>query len=164
MLNNKSLLTGLGSGLILGAVLLQLMNAASSTAARGSSLQDMDPMELKELASVHFQVYEKDQKLYDQAQADALVRQKLQQEKEKQAAETQPAASEPDKEIYIYVASGLRAGNVADMLVRSGVITDRKAFEDEMRAQRLNDKIVTGVHVFKIPVELSEVIANLTTR
>ncbi|MBP1155978.1 MULTISPECIES: hypothetical protein [unclassified Paenibacillus] len=164
MLNNKSLLTGLGAGLILGAVLLQLMNTVSSTAVPGPNLEELNLTELKELASVHFQVYDEDQKVYDQAQLDALVLQKLQQEKEKQAAEPQPAAPEPVKETYIYVASGLRAGNVADMLMRSGVITDRKAFEDEMRAKRLNDKIVPGVHVFKSPVELSEVIVNLTTR
>ncbi|ALS21664.1 MULTISPECIES: hypothetical protein [Paenibacillus] len=164
MANNKSMLTGLGAGMILGAVLLQLMNASSSTAVSGPDLEEMNPAQLKEAASVYFQVYDKDQKLYDQTQLDALVLQKLQQEKEKLAAEQQSAASAPVKETYIYISGGLTAGHVADMLLASGIITDRKAFADEMRRKRLNDKIVTGIHVFKSPMELSEVITKLTTR
>lgn len=163
MANHKSMLTGLGAGLILGAVLLQLMNAASSTAVSGPSLEEMNPAQLKEAASVYFQVYDKEQKVYDQSQVDALVLQKLQQVKETQTAEAQSAAPASAKETYIYVSGGLTAGKVADMLLASGIIKDRKAFEDEMRRKRLNDKIVAGVHVFKSPVELSEVIANLTT-
>lgn len=163
MANNKSMLTGLGAGLILGAVLLQLMNAAPTTAVSGPSLEEMNPAQLKEAASNYFQVYDKEQKVYDQTQADALVLQRLHEEKEKQAVEPQPAAPASVKEAYIYISSGLTAGNVADMLLAGGVITDRKAFEDEMRGKRLNDKIVAGVHVFKSPMELSEVITNLTT-
>ncbi|MDO3676306.1 hypothetical protein [Paenibacillus ehimensis] len=169
MLKNKSLLYGLGTGLILGAVLLQLMNAVApaSTAASkqpeaGQAPEEMDRIRLKEVASTYFNVYDKNQKLYDQPQVDAMIAQKLQEERDKQAAQPQSAA--PDKETYIYVSKGMGAAQVADLLQQSGVIADRTAFVDTMKQKQLNDKIVSGLHVFKGAQELTQVIANLTTQ
>ncbi|MBE1446431.1 MULTISPECIES: hypothetical protein [unclassified Paenibacillus] len=166
MLKNRSLLFGLGLGLIAGALLLQVMNiAVSPQQANGLELQELDKQKLKEAASKYFQVNELDQKLYNQAQADALVQQKLKEEKEKQAANAPAqAAKEPAKETYIFISKGLTAGNVADLLQQSGVISDRKAFEDAMYKQQLNDKIVAGVHVFKGPQDLTQVLTNLTSQ
>jgi len=166
MLKNRSLLFGLGLGLIAGALLLQVMNiAVSPQQANGLELQELDKQKLKEAASKYFQVNELDQKLYNQAQADALVQQKLKEEKEKQAANAPAqAAKEPAKETYIFISKGLTAGNVADLLQQSGVISDRKAFEDAMYKQQLNDKIVAGVHVFKDPQDLTQVLTNLTSQ
>lgn len=170
MLKNKSLLYGLGTGMILGAILLQLMNAvvpsgsaASKQPATGQAPEEMDRVRLKEVASTYFNVYDKSQKLYDQPQVDAMIAQKLKEEKDKQAA-TQPQSAAPDKETYIYVSKGMTAAQVADLLQQSGVITDRTAFVDTMKQKQLNDKIISGLHVFKGPLELTEVIANLTTQ
>ncbi|GAA4871795.1 hypothetical protein GCM10023310_59270 [Paenibacillus vulneris] len=166
MLKNRSLLFGLGLGLIAGALLLQVMNiAVSPQQANGLELQELDKQKLKEAASKYFQVNELDQKLYNQAQADALVQQKLKEEKEKQAANAPAqAAKESAKETYIFISKGLTAGNVADLLQQSGVISDRKAFEDAMYKQQLNDKIVAGVHVFKGTQDLTQVLTNLTSQ
>ncbi|SCW42530.1 hypothetical protein SAMN04487970_1006178 [Paenibacillus tianmuensis] len=168
MLKNKSLLYGLGTGLILGAVLLQLMNAvapsssaASKQPAAGQAPEEMDRIRLKEAASTYFNVYDKSQKLYDQPQVDAMIAQKLKEEKDKQAAQPQSAA--PDKETYIYVSKGMTAAQVADLLQQSGVIADRTALVDELRQKQLNDKIISGVHGFKGSQELTQIIANLTT-
>ncbi|KPV60649.1 hypothetical protein QJ48_03695 [Paenibacillus sp. A3] len=169
MLKNKSLLYGLGIGLILGAILLQLMNAvapsssaASKQPAAGQAPEEMDRVRLKEVASTYFNVYDKSQKLYDQPQVDALIAQKLKEERDKQAAQPQSAA--PDKETYIYVSKGMTAAQVADLLQQSGVIADRNAFVDTMKQKQMNDKIISGLHVFKGPLELTQVIANLTTQ
>ncbi|MCP1305856.1 hypothetical protein [Paenibacillus tyrfis] len=168
MLKNKSLLYGLGTGLILGAVLLQLMNAVapSSSAApkqpaAGQAPEEMDRVRLKEVASTYFNVYDKSQKLYDQPQVDALIAQKLKEERDKQAA--QPQSAVPDKETYIYVSKGMTAAQVADLLQQSGVIADRNAFVDTMKQKQMNDKIISGAHVFKGSQELTQVITNLTT-
>ncbi|WP_282941850.1 hypothetical protein [Paenibacillus sp. RC67] len=167
MLKNRSLLLGLGTGLIAGALLLQVMNVAvsSESQAKGIELQEMDKQKLKEAASKYYQVNELDQKLYNQAQTDALIQQKLKEEKYKQAAAA-PAQTAKDsvKETYIFISKGLTAGNVADLLQQSGVIADRKAFEDAMYKQQLNDKIVAGVHVFKVPQDLTQVLTNLTSQ
>ncbi|OXM84697.1 hypothetical protein [Paenibacillus rigui] len=168
MLNKKSLLYGLGCGLIAGALLLQLMN--SSLTPRSSSVQDgpkpeeMSRQQLKEAASAYYQVYEKDQKLYTQAQLDATLQQKLKEEKEKQPSPASPPAQTASKETYIFISKGLTAGNVADLLQQSGVISDRKMFEDAMAAKQLNDKIVAGVHVFKGTLDLNQVLINITSQ
>ncbi|NOU93403.1 hypothetical protein GC093_09255 [Paenibacillus sp. LMG 31456] len=169
MPTNKSLLYGLGTGLIAGALLLQLMNLATSpgkqqgiAANNPVSPSEMDRQQLKEAASKYYKVYENDQKLYNQAQVDTIVQQKLKEEQDKAPA-VAPAPS-PVKETYIYVYDGQSAGIVADMLVKSGVITDRAAFEELMAKQQLNAKIIAGVHVFKGTLDLSQVVTNLTTR
>lgn len=169
MLNKKSLLYGLGSGLIAGAVLLQLMNIAKPaqlpSSQQGSvSVDEMNAQQLKQAASIYYQVYEKDQRLYTQAQVDTLVQQKLKEEKDKQPAAPAQPEQEPVKETYILITHGMTAGNVAELLQQSGVIADRKAFEDAMAAQRLNDKIVAGVHAFKGAQDVNQVLANLTNQ
>lgn len=167
MRTNKSLLYGLGTGLILGAVLLQLMNAASSgghampeSAIPETTVLDLDQKQLKEAASRYYQVFDKTEKLYSQQQLDSAVQQKLKEEKDKLAAQA-PASP---KETYIYISRGLVSYQVADLLYQSGVITDRKAFEDEMVKKQLNDKIVSGLHAFKGPQNLQQVIATITAQ
>ncbi|CAG7623797.1 endolytic transglycosylase MltG [Paenibacillus allorhizosphaerae] len=167
MRNNKSLLYGLGTGLIIGAILLQLMNAASSaghtmpvSAVPNATAMDLDQKQIKEAASKYFQVFDKAEKLYTQPQLDSFVQQKLKEEKDKRDA--QPSAS--PKETYIYISKGLVSYQVADVLYQSGVIADRKAFEDEMNKKQLNDKIVSGIHAFKGPQELQQVIAKITAQ
>ncbi|UUZ85955.1 hypothetical protein LJK88_22400 [Paenibacillus sp. P26] len=90
---------------------------------------------------------------------DEAVQQKVKEETDRLAQQ----ASTPVKETYILVNKGMTSAQVGDMLFQSGVITDRKAFEDEMYKRQLNDKIVAGVHVFKGPQELAQVTSNLTT-
>ncbi|NHN28353.1 hypothetical protein [Paenibacillus agricola] len=171
MLTNKSLLYGLGIGLIIGALLLQLMNITKPPSARAdfidgsSTINEMDPGQLKEVAMKYYQVFDKDQKLFNQAQVDASVQQKVKEEQDKHpvAVQQQPG-QEVVKETYIYVSNGLNAGNVADLLVQSGVVTDRKGFEDLMAQQQLNYRIVAGVYMFKSPYELPVVVSTITTR
>lgn len=169
MLSNKTLLYGLGIGLIIGAILVQLMNAAvpksnweGNTLTGKPALEDYNVNQIKELASKYFKVFEKEDKVYNQQEVDNLIQQKLKEEKDKQGTADAGTGGQ-HKETYVYVSKGLVSSNVADMLYQSGVITDRKAFEDEMNKKELNDKIVTGIHVFKGPQELSQVISNITS-
>jgi hypothetical protein len=168
MLKNRSLMYGLGFGLIIGAALLQLMNAAS-TGREGVSapetaptaVQQLDKEQLKSAASKHFQVFEKDQKVYTQAEAENLIQQKVNEEKAKQPAQ----AATPVRETYVYISKGMSASQVAESLYQSGVITDRKSFEDQMISQQLTGRIVSGVHAFKgpAPMDQTQVISNITT-
>jgi hypothetical protein len=164
MRNHRSLMSGLGLGLIIGAMLLQMMNAIASPAPKTPSPteQEMTPQELKSSASKYYQVFEKDEKVFTQPQVDGLVQQRLAEELAKAPAAAAPTAT---RETYVYVSKGMVAMQVADMLYQSGIITDRKAFEDQMNTQQLTGKIVPGIHVFKgpAPMELGQVIANITT-
>ncbi|MED4602711.1 hypothetical protein P9314_18845 [Paenibacillus validus] len=167
MSNKKSLLYGLGSGMIAGSVLLQLMSFAPA-ANQGLSKEDlqqpaaetMTREQIKEKASVYFNVYEKDVKVYLQPQVDALVQQRVNEELEKERAKP----VEPVREVYINVTSGLVLWQVSDLLYQSGVIADKKTFEEEMRKRRLAGSINTGVHVFKGPQTLEQVITGLTEK
>jgi alanyl-tRNA synthetase len=160
------LLYGLGTGLVIGSILVQLMNQAAQVAPKATdslanpSIEQMDAMQVKEAAYKYYQVYPKEEKLYNQAQVDALVQQKIAEEKTKLEQTFQTSA----KKTYIYISSGLSSSQVAEMLYQSGLIIDRKAFEDAMRQQQLNYKIQAGVHVFEGQPDMDQIISNITSR
>ncbi|MCZ8512341.1 hypothetical protein O9H85_07835 [Paenibacillus filicis] len=162
MFNNKPLLYGLGSGLIAGAILLQLMNVAAAPGGKSAvpapTLEDMDSNQIRQVASKYFVVNDKNAQIYNQKQVDDLIQQRLKEEAAKQQG------SSVIRETYIYISEGQTSFQVADMLLQSGVVTDKKAFEDEMNKRKMNGKIVAGTHVFKGPADLDGVIANITSK
>ncbi|WP_248926344.1 endolytic transglycosylase MltG [Paenibacillus hamazuiensis] len=164
MLKNKTLLYGLGSGLVLGAMLVQMMNAVTQAAPKGPiapvtpAIDQLDAKQIKEIAAKYYQVFPKEERVYNQSQADALVQKRVEEEKAKLPA------SPPSQKIYIYVPSGFNSTQVADMLYQSGVITDRKSFEDEISKQKLTSKIQAGIHVFEGQTDIAQVLSNLTSK
>jgi hypothetical protein len=161
---NRSYVLGIGIGIIVGALLLQIMfvrpNATASPS--GVSLDEMDPMKLKEQASKYYQVFEKNAKLYTQADFDADLKTKVKEETEKLAAskpQTQPQNQNPT--IVIYVQPNLDATAVTELLVKSGIISDRKAFTAELDKQGGTYKIQAGPHVFEGVQDIKQVVANL---
>lgn len=164
MFKNRTYVMGLGAGIIAGALLLQVMIVAQSPApqqptATSSPLDELDPQKLKEQATKYFQVFDKDVKVYTQADVDKL----LQAEKDQQAAAT-PAAQEPVKRTIVYVQPDLTATSVSELLYRAGIIVDRNAFEGELRKQGATSKIQVGYHVFEGAPDVQTVIDNLITR
>lgn len=172
MLKNRALLTGIGVGIIVGAVLLQVMlERPSAPSPSGIALEEMDPQKLKEEALKYYNVYEKSVKMYTQAELDAAVQKKVKEEADKQAAAkpqetpkaTAPAATSPSK-IVIYVQPNLDATAVAELLLKSGVITDRAAFVTELDKSGGNTKIQVGFHVFEGVMDTQTVVTNLITK
>lgn len=168
MLRNRLLISGLGFGVILGALLLQLMSAAGHSgglppAEQAPQPEELDMKRLKEKAAQYYQVFEKGETVYTQQQTDELLAQRLQEEKDRHAAELAAQAAAPADTI-IYVAKGQEVWQVGEMLVQSGLIAERKDFDDKMYAKRLHNKMVPGVHVFKAPMELDQIIAELTAQ
>jgi hypothetical protein len=158
---NRAYLSGLGLGLIVGALLLQLMFVvaqadqkpdARAPAAPGPA-DELEPKKLKEAASRYFQVFEKDEKVYTQAEVDKKVR-----EAQAQNGGAAPAA---DKKIAVYVSKGLIATEVAELLYRSGVVADRNAFEKMLTDQQITNKIQVGYHVFEGNPDMQQVINTL---
>lgn len=166
MSNKKSLLYGLGSGMIAGAVLLQLMSFAPSAnqelakAVQQPAPEALSKEQIKAEASKYFNLFEKDVKVYLQPQVDALVQQSVYEAIEKEKAKP----VEPIREVYININNGLALWQVSDMLLQSGMITDKKSFEDEMIKRRLTGSIIAGIHVFKGPQTLEQIITALTTK
>ncbi|WP_426447051.1 hypothetical protein ACP26L_24025 [Paenibacillus sp. S-38] len=167
MLKNKSLLYGLGIGLMAGALLLELMNTVANPQTSMPAADPLDKAQVKELALQYFKVYEKEEAVYDQTQLDQTVQQKVEEERQKLAAAQPapapaPAPADALKEIYIYVAPGIVVSQVGDMLVTSGVIADKNAFLTEMNNRGLNEKVKIGVLAFKGPQTLEQVLAAVT--
>ena len=87
MFKNRVLVSGIGIGIIVGAFLLQVMLVRPSAPSQsGISLEEMDPQKLKEEASKYYQVFEKNVKMYTQAELDAAIQKKLKEETDKLAA------------------------------------------------------------------------------
>lgn len=169
MFKNRALVSGIGIGVIVGAILLQVMLFRPSTPSQsGISLEEMDPQKIREEASKYYQVFEKNVKMYTQAELDAAIQKKLKDESDKVIATkpqdspkvTQPASS---SKIVIYVQQNLDASTVADLLYRSGVISDRKAFVTELDKQGGNTKIQVGYHEFEGVNDMPTIVTNLIT-
>ncbi|RTE01805.1 hypothetical protein [Paenibacillus whitsoniae] len=172
MFKNRLFVSGLGIGVIVGAILLEIMlvrpSAAPNTNPSGTiSLEEMDPQKLKQEASKYFQVYDLNVKMFTQAELDAAVQKKVKEEGDKAAAAPkteQQTAKAPPQKIVIYVQPNLDATAVADLLVQSGVIADRNAFAAELAKQGGNYKIQVGFHAFEGVQDMAGIVANLLTQ
>ncbi|MDU0201328.1 MULTISPECIES: hypothetical protein [Paenibacillus] len=166
MLKNRSYLLGIGTGIIVGALLLQVMSVrASAPGKSGLALDEMDPQKLKEETAKYYQVFDLGTKMYTQAEVDASVQKKVKEETDKLAAakpQDQPK-TETVVRTVVYVQPNLDATAVSELLVKSGLITDRKAFATELQKQGGNSKLQVGFHVFEGQMDMQQVVSNLIT-
>jgi hypothetical protein len=160
---NKTYVYGLGVGLIAGAILLQVMLQASMDTKQYQSapVEEMDPLQLKEQAAKYYQVFEKDTKLYTEAEFAKQLQDRVQEEKAKLVAS---GSAEPTKIVAVYIQPNLTATAVSEVLYRSGVIRDRQALENELYKQNATFKIQVGVHLFEGTPDLQQVINILLTK
>lgn len=169
MFKSRSFVYGIGTGIIVGALLLQIMSVRSSAPGQtGIAPDEMDPQKLKDEASKYYQVFDKNTKVYTQTELDASVQKKVKEETDKLVAAKppeQPKANTPEgtSKIIIYVQPNLDATAVSELLVKSGIITDRIAFVTELEKQGGNTKIQIGFHVFEGVTDIQKVVANLIT-
>lgn len=167
MFRNKIYLYGLGIGLIVGAVLLQLMIISSKysqtdTIANVTSnipIEELDAQKLKAEAAKSFQVFDKNVKVYIQADFDAELQKKLKEEKDKLPT----ASSSPAKRTYLYIQPNLPASSVAELLYKAEIVTDRRAFEEALIKQDVTNKMQVGFHMFEGAPDLQQIIKNLTS-
>lgn len=162
MFKNKMYVYGLGVGLIIGAIMLQLMLIPTLQRKETTPEEELDPAQLKQEASQYFQLFDKDVKVYTQPEFDDQMKKRVQLEQEKLAAAA--PSPNPVKQIVVYVQPELSAMKVSELLYRSGLINDRVAFEAEMRKQKATDKIQVGAHVFEGNPDMQEIIKILQTK
>jgi hypothetical protein len=146
---NKTLITGIGIGLVIGALLLQLMNSFISQAPVNTDGTG---------------------KIYTQEQLDAAVT-------EAKAAisppSSTPVSTSPTpspapvviKKISVFVDKGMASDEVADLIVKSGVFLDKKELIKQFEANQVDTKLKSGLHVFEITdkMNVQEIITNLIT-
>ncbi|UKS29858.1 hypothetical protein LOZ80_13355 [Paenibacillus sp. HWE-109] len=167
MLKNRSMMLGIGIGIIMGALLLQIMSVRTSAPGQTNlALDELDPQKLKDESAKYYQVFDKNTKVYTQAELDTIVQTKVKEESDKLAAakpKDQPKASPPEgsQKTILYVQPNLDATAVADLLMKSGIIADRKAFTTELEKQGGNTKIQVGFHSFEGVLDMQKIVANL---
>lgn len=168
MLKNRSFLKGLGSGFIAGALLLQIMiiagdvnNRVPAPAGEGSPALTAELVKEK-AGELGLKVYDKNAKLYDQAQLDDAVAKAVEKARA-EAAAAAPAPTAGSKQINVYIMDGMPAVQVVDYLHRSGVIVDRQAFERTLIQGQYTSKIRAGLYTFGLNEKIEDVIAKLTT-
>lgn len=184
MWKNRPFQKGLGTGLIIGALLLQLMLSVSRAELPASpvpeptvgSNQQPSPsasltaeMIREKADGLGLQVFDKGIKLYQQKELDEAVAAGAATAKEEARAEleartkTSAPAGDSNKSVTVFIGSGMSASNVAEYLSKSGVVEDRALFEQTMRDKQLNASIRTGLYTFHIGHDIQEIIAQITT-
>lgn len=165
MRKSKKYLSGLGSGLIIGAILVQLAhigaNAEGSMPSAGSS-----PSPSASVTPFSFEELEQ-----EAGRLGAVLLTKADYNKllaAKPASAPSPVAQEgpvtppPTQPIYIYIYSGMTSDSIEEYLYLAGIITDRLAFRERIRSAKLSDSLKADLYAFTPGMKLDDVIARLT--
>ncbi|MEK0316011.1 hypothetical protein [Cohnella sp. 56] len=185
MNKRRSLLVGLGVGLMAGAALLQLMTYGEKLSEGNSLPQELTVEQLQKQANAKdYGLYKLSEPVYTQTQLDEAVAKAKQEaagagatggkpaQGEADAAGTAPApsaspppagsgASEPTQRtrLGLYVAPGDTLDKVATGLKGLGVISDKAAF---IRAAKPSaGRVQVGLSVFDGQTAYDEIIAEL---
>ncbi|GIP33097.1 hypothetical protein [Paenibacillus sp. J2TS4] len=153
---HRSFWSGLGSGLVAGALLLQVMNIAvnSESPSRGGDIGDVEAVEIdwKERAEeAGFAIYPADVKLYTQTELDeqlrlAQARAAAEEQGTEAPADSESAAESPD--VTVAIVAGMLASDVAAALETAGVIEDSHEFELRLKELKKTPKIRSGTYSF----------------
>jgi len=165
---NKTLLAGIGIGMIVGSALLQLMITAARPVQPLSqnsavSIEQMDMNKLKTEAGKYYQVFDKNQPVFTKEQHEQELQKQLEAEKAKTPS-AQPAPSAPPQITALYISPGMRSSQVAKIVSVSGLVENQEQFEQAMAAKAATGKIKSGVHKFTGKPTLDEIIQNLTSK
>jgi hypothetical protein len=171
VLKDTRLLIGLGIGLIIGALLLELMNVAitgvsqdalSNETNNGILTEKYTLEQLKDIAnSLDYKIIEKSVIYYTQGEMDEAI------VKAKKSAIVEPV---PEKVVNgkitsyrIRIETGMVTADVTELLLTVGLISDVDSFEKELNRRKLNESIQVGTFEFANKPSLTELINTITT-
>ncbi|MBC8080501.1 MAG: hypothetical protein H7X86_09160 [Gorillibacterium sp.] len=162
MLKSRKYLGGLGSGLIIGAILVQLAHIGVQTDQQ--SITTPIPKSIENAESLTFKQLQK-----EAIRLDSVLLTK-EQYKNLLAVKAGPstsatASTQPDGRpnlIYIYIYQGMNSDSVEEYLYLAGIINDRVAFRDKIRSKGLTDKLKANLYSFTSGMDLDKVIDKLT--
>jgi hypothetical protein len=151
-MNKRTFWNGIGIGLIVGAVLLQLMLAVSGGTPSASGAEP---------------VKSGTDKLYTEAELQTKLNARLKEELDKRPAATTapsitPSPAKP-KQTVVYITAGLSSDKIVEMLYQSGLVSQPNEFAAELTKRNLNGKIRSGVHLFEGAPDWEAIIGNLSS-
>ncbi|WP_438432471.1 hypothetical protein [Gorillibacterium sp. sgz500922] len=167
MLKNRKFLFGLGTGIMLGAILVQLSfigSTASTPDAASTSPAPTASSLFADNPSASPQATLSPEELASAAKRQGKV--VLSQEeyaklKQPAAASSKPAEAKSEKR-YLYIYKGMDSDSVEEYLYQAGVIRDRLAFRERLKEKGLTQKIVANLYGFEPDSDINAVIAALT--
>jgi hypothetical protein len=153
---NRKYLMGLGSGLIAGALLMQLMYLGQ-TPPTTSTAASLPPDWKDRVADMGYFLYTKEEMkqktnkpvaLDSNAQAPNIVDKNKDNIKLKQAT--------------VYIPSGYKSIQVVELLMKAGIIEDAAKLQQMLDTNGLSRKIQVGTYTFAIPSTVEEVSKTIT--
>lgn len=175
MLRNRHFLTGLGIGLVVAALLLQLMNAAANIEGP-SSLQPLndglpldDALDREQIEQI---AQRKGLLVYTQQELDLMIDERLAQEMERllkleddseipSNAHSETPSDKPTK-IALYLSGGLNAEEIGHALHLSGVLDNQEKFLNEVKGRNLGSVIRAGYYEFDGPQDVDQILNQIT--
>jgi len=184
VLRDKRFLIGLGAGLMIGAMLLQLMNEAAEFGSPGNrnaaglfNLPDRARLE-EDASLLGLVLHDAKETWYTQAEVDALLRE-ARSEPEAEDNETSAGWLPSGQSAFdittvesdvmprfflIDIRAGMSGDEVGRMLQAAGLVDDLDAYRQEMEARGLDVKIRAGTYTFAYKPDLSDLIDAITLK
>ncbi|MCC2686324.1 MAG: hypothetical protein K0R75_3223 [Paenibacillaceae bacterium] len=180
MLNDRKFLNGLGIGLVVGALLLELMNQSVVTLPPATdsnppaSVSDTALTQPTEPTENNVATERK----YTQTEVDSIIQQKLAEAAaaSKSAPSPQPGPQKTtdtpsdmtkdettDITTAVIIQEGLSASEIAELLYRSKIISDREQFLQLLDERNLNRRIQRGYFEFHGHSSVEEIVDQITT-
>lgn len=166
MWKDRRSLFGLGAGMIIGAILLQLISFAQPDGAPAASGPEAAAEQLQRMAEeLGYAVYPKSERRYTEQELDERLEAAHREWQESRIADGRKIG-ETSHGVPVYllvIEPGMGSQQVAEALVASGLIDDAAAFEEELRKRRLAGRIQAGSFTFVGQPELTEIIETITS-
>jgi len=163
VLKNRTFVTGLGIGLIAGAVLLQLLETANGIKNRPLA-GELTLDELKEaVEKQNYKLVPQDERTYTEQEIERLKQKAAEEERQRLAAENNSVSAPQGKVIRtVYIPDRTNAADVANILAKANIIAEPDSLINRMKELQLITKIRYGVYTFETIPELDELIRLLT--
>ena len=163
MFKNRTFVTGLGIGLIAGAVLLQLLETVNGIENRPIA-DELTLTELKDAAEKqNYKLVPQDERTYTEQEIETLKQKAAEEERQRLAAENNSASAPQGKVIRtVYIPDRTNAADVANILAKANIIAEPEPLINRMKELQLTTKIRYGMYTFETIPELDELIRLLT--
>ena len=187
MFRDRRFLTGLGTGMIAGAIMLQLMIAAPGSGGFASDdgagpPEPMTEEQLLEAAGrLGYRLYGADDARMVEGEtgpsgetdAEGETGQTGRKGAEADASAAQPGtdpavqpgsdlAAETDAPYRVEIPEGLTSDEIGELLLAAGLLDDLEAYRNEMARRGLTVKIRNGIYTFDNKPELAALIDRIT--
>lgn len=170
MWKDKRFLIGLGTGLIVGSILLQLMNIAE-TDNQTLLFPDQEEETKQEITMeqwtaaadrLGYEYYPRTEKRYTQEEVDALIEEAVNTAKDSFALQPEEGMEVSNSEYEVMITEGMPSNAVAEALLEAGLIDDLNAFKQQLRSGKLERKILSGRFTFPQKPSMEEIIETIT--